>query len=89
MTANEIAIRKSDEEFGNFHSRAYLRLKDALPWEGLIFLDAYLATADEKNDLFIDDVHFVNRVFSALVEYMTQSLMRTSSVLKRNCKAVK
>lgn len=88
LTVNEIAIRKSDEEFGNFHSRGYLRLKNALLRSGGVinFVDADLAIADEKKDLFIDNVHFGDRGYSALAEYMTQSLMRTSSVLKLNCK---
>ena len=90
LTTNEIAIRKSDEEFGNFHSRAYSRLKDALLREGLVnFLDADLAIASEKKDLFIDNVHFGDRGYSALAEYMALSLMRTSPVLRRNCKVTK
>jgi lysophospholipase L1-like esterase len=90
LTADEIAIRKSDEEFGNFHSRAYSRLKDVMLREGLVnFVDADLAIANEKKDLFIDNVHFGDRGYNALAEYMASSLMRTSSVIKRNCKVTK
>jgi lysophospholipase L1-like esterase len=50
------------------------------------FVDADLAIADEKKDLFIDNVHFGDRGYSMLAEHMASSLMRTSSVLKRHCK---
>ena len=88
LTTNEIAIRKSDEEFGNFHSRGYSKLKDALLRGGgmVNFVDADLAIANEEKDLFIDNVHFGDRGYSMLAEYMASSLMRTSSVLKHNCK---
>ena len=86
LTINEMTIRKSDEEFGNFHSRGYLRLKDALLQQVGNFFDADRAIADEEKDLFIDNVHFGDRGYSMLAEYMASSLMRTSSVLKRNCK---
>jgi hypothetical protein len=87
LTTNEIAIRKSDDEFGNFHSRGYSKLKDALLRGGMVnFVDADLAIADEKKDLFIDNVHFGDRGYSMLAEHMASSLMRTSSVLKRHCK---
>jgi lysophospholipase L1-like esterase len=87
LTTNEIAIRKSDEEFGNFHSWGYSRLKDALLRGGMVnFVNADLAIADEEKDLFIDNVHFGDRGYSMLAEYMASSLMRTSSVLKHSCK---
>lgn len=88
LTTIEIAIRKSDEEFGNFHSRGYSRLKDALLRDARVvnFVDADLAIADEEKDLFIDNVHFGDRGYSMLAEYMASSLIRTSSLLKHNCK---
>lgn len=50
------------------------------------FFDSDLAIANEEKDLFIDNVHFGDRGYSMLAEYMASSLMRTSSVLKHNCK---
>ena len=86
LTTNEIAIRKSDEEFGNFHSRGYLRLKDALLGEGshLNFVDSDLAIAGEENDLFIDNVHFGDRGYSMLADYLTTNLMKNSPLLLRS-----
>ena len=92
LATNEITIRKSDEEFGNFHSRGYSSLKEALLRGGrgsshLNIVDSDLAIADEEKDLFIDNVHFGDRGYSMLADYIASSLMKTSSTLKRHCNA--
>jgi lysophospholipase L1-like esterase len=93
LTSNEMAIKKSDEEFGNFHSRGYSTLKDGILRESggslhLNFVDADLAIANEEQDLFIDNVHFGDRGYSMLAKYMASNLLKTSSVLKRNCNPI-
>jgi len=93
LTSNEIAIKQSDEEFGKFHSRGYSTLKDGLLREArgslqLNFVDADLAIANEEQDLFIDNVHFGDRGYSMLAEYMASNLLKNSSVLKRNCNPI-
>ncbi len=50
----------------------------------LNFVDSYLAIAGKEKDLFVDNVHFGDRGYSILAEYIEQSLVQTSSLLKQD-----
>lgn len=88
LTSNEEMIRRSDEEFGKFHSLGYSRLKDRLLWWRGNFVDADFAIANEKEDLFIDNVHFGDRGYTLIGESMAAKLMQVNSILKNNCRVV-
>ena len=88
LTSNEETIRRSDEEFGKFHSLGYSRLRDRLLlWRGN-FVEADFAIANEKEDLFIDNVHFGDRGYTLLGESMAAKLIQTNLILKNNCRVV-
>lgn len=91
LTADEIKIRESDAEFGKFHDKGYVMLRAALEsakksWP-LSFVDTDNAINDETSDLFIDSVHFGDRGYKMLAEFMASYLMRASPALIHNCKA--
>ncbi|WP_443640322.1 GDSL-type esterase/lipase family protein [Candidatus Njordibacter sp. Uisw_039] len=93
LTSDEIKIRKSSADFGNFHNQGYGKLKAALAKAakkyGFSYIDMDNALRDESQDVFIDNVHFGDRGYMMLASLMVTHLLQVSPTIQHHCKEMK
>lgn len=87
MTEGEIAIQQSDYDFGVYHKEGYLALLTALARDnlGFHFIDTDNAIKNEASELFIDNVHFGDRGYRLIAQYLTEEIWKKSKKLQDLC----
>lgn len=86
LTPLEIETRDSDAEFGKFHSAGYQHLKKYFRDEKFQMIDLDQAIANTTSDLFIDNVHFGDRGYKIMAEYLGEKIVRDNSCRKSEFK---